>query len=75
MIDEEMYVRYKRPSKRMKERRRHLRAGASPFPAPSAEYESQCEMCDEPWHDKETCQCISLRRIADVLEVIEAKLK
>lgn len=83
MIDDEMFVHYKRPSKRMKERRRRLHAGASPYPTVmvtgttqtvNTQYDSRCEMCDGPWHDYETCQSISLKRIADSLEIIQEKL-
>lgn len=81
---DELFIHYKRPSKKMKERKRRLRAGASPFPTVlvtgttrtvNTQYDSRCEMCDQAWHDKETCQSISLRRIADALESIQEKLK
>lgn len=83
MIDDEMFVRYKRPSKRMKERKHRLRAGASPFDrvvvtgttrTVNTQYETRCNACNESWHDLETCQSISLNRIADMLEVIKDKL-
>lgn len=83
MIDEEMFVRYKRPRKNLKQRRRHSRAGGSIFDpviassneTASGHNDNLCEGCGGQYHDDSVCQIISLRRIADALEAIEAKLK
>lgn len=78
MIDDDMFARYKRPSKKMKEHRRRLRAGGSPFEESrtvNISYDSGCEVCEGPWHDDERCQSISLFRIADALEAIEKRMR
>lgn len=79
MIDDEMFVHYKRPSKRMKERRRHSRSGGTVLVTGTTQtintqYSNHCDACGPSWHDNETCQNISLKRIADALEAIEEKM-
>ena len=79
MIDDEMFVRYKRPSKKMKQRMRHARSGGSSFKSVlvtgttrtvNTHYDNLCDGCRQTEHDLQTCQSISLRRIAEALEKI-----
>jgi len=74
-MNDEMFVHYKRPSKRMKERRRHLRSGGTILVTGTTRtvntnYETRCDACGQSWHDEQICQNISLNRIADALEKI-----
>jgi len=79
-MKDEMFVHYKRPSKSLKQRRRHIRAGGSIFDTVlvtgttrtvNTQYETRCDACQKPYHDLQTCQSISLIRIADALEAIQ----
>jgi hypothetical protein len=70
VIDKEMFVRYKRPRKSLKQRRKHSRAGGSIFDSviASSSKKSLCKVCGKSDHSYDACQSISLKRIADAVE-------